>query len=306
MTDVTSFDGTRLALYTWGPEDAPLLVLAHGLGMSADSWGEVPERLAADFRVVAYDLRGHAQSGDARSGSYSLGAHAQDLSAVLDAVVPDGGSAVVVAHSLGGGILLRHVDGCGDGRIAGAVFVGSGGAGVTAPGFPARNLPPWARARLRSAWFALLRSGARIGRRLRPVRVVSDRAIRHFAFAPGEPQESVERMRDDFLATRPLALAGTSLAGLAHDSVRHAPGLTVPTLIVHGSRDPEVPNDEARRLLAALPDGELFTVPGAGHMLPLTQPDVVVEQVRRWADRITRARSAGAGDQVPTTTSVTG
>ncbi|CCG02653.1 alpha/beta fold hydrolase [Blastococcus saxobsidens] len=294
MTDVISFDGTRLALYSWGPEDAPLLVLGHGLGMSAESWGEVPQRLAENHRVVAYDLRGHAQSGDARSQDYSLSAHAQDLSAVLGAVVPDGGSAVVVAHSLSGGILLRHVHGSPDDRIAGAVFVGSGGSGVTAPGFPARHLPPWARARMRSAWFALLRSGARLGRRLRPVRAVSDRAIRHFAFAPDEPLEQVQRMRDNFLTTRPLALAGTTLAGVSSDGVELAPSLTVPALIVHGSRDPEVPGAEAQRLLDALPDGELFTIPGAGHMLPLTQPDLVAEQVTRWAARIAAARPDAA------------
>ncbi|MGY1723457.1 alpha/beta fold hydrolase [Blastococcus sp. SYSU DS0533] len=285
MTDVTSFDGTRLALYSWGDEDAPLVVLVHGLGMSADSWGEVPRRLAEHFRVVAYDLRGHAQSGDARSGSYGLASHAADLGAVLGAVVPRGGSAVVVGHSLGGAVLLRHVDGGADDRIAGAVFIGSGGAGVTAPGFPGRHLPGWARARLGSIWFALLRTGARWGRRLRPVRAVSDRGIRHFAFAPGEPHEAVARMRDDFLSTRPLAMAGTALGALREDGVARARSLTVPTLLVHGDRDPEVPNAEIHRLLSALPDGELVQVPGAGHMLPLTDPDVVVEQVSRWVGR---------------------
>jgi pimeloyl-ACP methyl ester carboxylesterase len=294
MTDVTSFDGTRLALYTWGPEDAPILVLVHGLGMSADSWGEVPERLSENHRVVAYDLRGHAQSGDARSGNYSLPAHAQDLSAVLDAVVPDGGSAVVAAHSLGGGILLDHVHGSADGRIAGAVLAGSGGSGVTAPGFPAHVLPPWARARLRSAWFSLLRTGVRLARRIRPMHAVSDRAIRRFAFAPGEPQKLVERMRDDFLTTRPLALAGTTLASLTHDGVELAPSLTVPTLVIHGSRDPEVPGEEIERLMPVLPDGELVTVPGAGHMLPLTHPDVIVEQVARWVRRVTADQGVAA------------
>ena len=294
MTDVTSFDGTRLALYIWGSEDAPLLVLVHGLGMSADSWGEVPRRLAEHHRVVAYDLRGHSQSGDARSGGYSLPAHAQDLSAVLGAAVPDGGSAVVVAHSMGGGILLQHVHGSADDRITGAVFVGSGGSGVTAPGFPARHLPRWARARLRSAWFALLRSGARLGRRIRPVGALSDRAIRRFAFAPDEPLELVQRVRDSFFTTRPLALAGTTLASVTNDGIELAPSLPVPTLLVHGNRDPEVPGDEARRLLDALPDGELCTVPGAGHMLPLTDPDVVVEQVTRWVARISDDQEAAA------------
>ena len=294
MADVTSFDGTRLALYSWGSEDAPLLVLVHGLGLSADSWGEVPRRLAEQHRVVAYDLRGHAQSGDARSGGYRLPAHAQDLSAVLGAVVPDGGSAVVVAHSLGGGILLEHVRRSVDDRISGAVFVGSGGSGVTAPGFPARHLPPWARARLRSAWFAVLRSGARLGRRIRPVAALSDRAIRRFAFAPDEPLELVQRVRDSFFTTRPLALAGTTLASVTNDGVELAPSLSVPTLLVHGSRDPEVSGDEVHQLLGKLPDGELVTVPGAGHMLPLTHPDVVVEQVTRWVHRISRDHGAAA------------
>ncbi|MGY1827694.1 MULTISPECIES: alpha/beta fold hydrolase [unclassified Blastococcus] len=294
MTDVTSFDGTRLALYSWGAQDAPLVVLVHGLGMSVDSWGDVPQRLGEAHRVVAYDLRGHAQSGDARSGSYGLAAHAADLAAVLDAVVPRGGSAVVVGHSLGGAVLLRHVDGSGDDRIRGVVFVGSGGAGVTAPGFPGRRLPGWARARLGTVWFTLLRTGARWGRRLRPVRALSDRGIRHFAFAPGEPQEAVARMRDDFLSTRPLALAGSALGALTEDGVRRAHSLTAPTLLVHGDRDPEVPNAEIHRLLSALPDGELVQVPRAGHMLPLTDPDVVVEQVARWVDRVGGERDAAA------------
>ncbi len=91
MSDVTSFDGTRLALETAGPEGAPTVVLVHGLGLSTESWGDVPVRLAGAHRVVAYDLRGHAQSGDARSGDYTLEAHARDLDAVLTACVPDGG-----------------------------------------------------------------------------------------------------------------------------------------------------------------------------------------------------------------------
>lgn len=283
---MTSFDGTRLALTSWGPPDAPPLVLVHGLGLSAESWGEVPERLSDRCRVVAFDLRGHAQSGDARTGDYTLGAHARDLAAVLGEVVPPGGRAVLAVHSLGGGILLEHLAAGADDRVAGAVFVGSGGSGVTAPGLPARRLPRWAQRALRAGWWALLRSTARFGRRIKPLRPVSDRLVRRAAFAPGEPRELVERVRESFLGSRPLALAGTTLASLSHDGVRLAPALTVPTLILHGSADPEVPGDEVSELLSALADAELVTVPGAGHMLPLTHPDVVVRQLRRWMDRI--------------------
>ena len=292
MTDVTSFDGTRLALYCWGPEDAPIVVLVHGLGLSTDSWGEVPQRLAENHRVIGYDLRGHAQSGDAKTQDYTLPAHARDLSAVLDAVVPDGGSAVVVAHSLGGGILLEHVHQSRDARIAGAVYAGSGGSGVTVAGFPADGLPEWARARLRTAWFSVLRTVARVGRRIRPLDAVTDRLTRRAAFAPGEPRELVQRVRDNFLTTRPLALAGTTLASVSHDGIELAPSLTVPTLVVHGTHDPEVTDEDVRKLMGKLPDGELVTVPGAGHMLALTNPDVVTEQVARWVSRVSGQHSA--------------
>ncbi|SDN76233.1 alpha/beta fold hydrolase [Geodermatophilus sp. DSM 45219] len=290
MTDVTSSDGTRLALVVEGPDDAPTVVLVHGLGLSTDSWGDVPARLAGAHRVVGYDLRGHAQSGDARTGDYSLEAHARDLDAVLAACVPAGERAVVVGHSLGGGIVLAAARRSGTARMAGVVFAGSGGSGVTAPGLPARSLPAPLAAALQRGWFGVLRAAALVGHRVRGVEAVSDALVRRSAFAPGEPAELVARVRESFLTTRPRALAGTTLASLSHDGTRLAPHLDVPTLVVHGTADREVPEDEVRDLLSALPDAELVSVPRAGHVLPLTHGPLVAEQVARWVARTSPAR----------------
>ncbi|WNV77652.1 alpha/beta fold hydrolase [Geodermatophilus sp. DSM 44513] len=283
--DVRSFDGTRLALRTWGPPDAPVVVLVHGLGLSTGSWGDVPESLADRHRVVGYDLRGHADSGDARSGGYDLEAHARDLAAVLGACLPAGRRAVVAGHSLGGGIILAAAALAGTGRIAGVVFAGSGGSGVTAPGLPARGLPRPVQDALQEGWFRVLRTTALIGRRLRPVQAVSDRLVRRAAFTDDAPEDAVARVRDSFLTTRPLALAGTTLASVSHDGTELAPHLDVPTLVLHGEDDPEVPPDDLRELMAALPDGEVVQLPGAGHMLPLLHPDVVAEHIARWVTR---------------------
>ena len=284
-TDVRSFDGTRLALEVWGPEEAPVVVLVHGLGLSTESWGEVPQRLADRHRVIGYDLRGHAQSGDARSGGYGLEAHARDLAAVLDACLPQGRCAVVAGHSLGGGIILATARFTGTGRMAGVVFAGSGGSGVTVPGLPARRLPRPLQAALQRGWFRVLRTTALVGRRLRPVQAVSDRLVRRAAFADDAPQDAVARVRDSFLTTRPLALAGTTLASVSHDGTELAPELDVPTLVLHGENDPEVPPEDLRELMAALPGGEAVELPGAGHMLPLLHPDLVSGQIARWAAR---------------------
>lgn len=286
MNHITSFDGTRLAVSSWGPTSAPAIVLVHGLGLSTASWGAVPEMLSEAHRVVAYELRGHARSGDASDGDYSLNAHARDLDAVLGAVVPDGERAVVVGNSLGGGIIVARAREYGNERLAGVVFAGSGGSGVTFPGFPSRGLPEWAEDRLRWAWMNLLRAVALLGRRIRRVETVSNWLVRRYAFTSSAPREAVDQVREDFLATRPQALSATTLASVSHDGTRMAPSLTVPTLVLHGSSDPEVPDQELHELLDALPDAELVSLTGEGHMLPLTDGELVADHVARWVRRV--------------------
>ena len=282
MTGTTSFDDLRLDVRTWGPPGGYPVVLVHGLGLSVESWGSVPERLADRYRVVAYDLRGHGRSDRSALDDYRLEAHRRDLDAVLASTLPDGGTAVVVGHSLGGGILLAQAA-TGDPRIAAVVLAGSGGSGVTAPGLPAGYLPRPLRHALRGGWLRVLRSAARGARYVAPLRPVADGMVRRAAFAPGEPQELVVRVRDNVVATAPRALAGTTLASVSHDGVRYAPAVDVPTLVLHGTRDPEVPEDEVHRLVRALGSPELVEVPGSGHMLPLVEPALVAAQIDRWA-----------------------
>lgn len=286
MTDAASADGTRLALRTWGPPDGPVVVLVHGLGLSTESWGEVPDLLSSEHRVVAYDLRGHAQSGDAKNDDYSMVAHARDLDAVLHEVLGDGRRAVLVGNSLGGGIILAHAHEFGDERVAGVVFAGSGGSGVTFWGFPARDMPVWAQAALRSGWLRVLRTTALVGRRIKSVDSLSDHLVRKFAFTPRTPPGPVAHVRDSFLSSRPDALARTTLASVSHDGRTLASNLQVPTLVLHGSDDPEVPDQELCDLLSALPDAELVSLPGKGHVLALTDPDFVAKHIARWVRHV--------------------
>ncbi|WP_158257205.1 alpha/beta fold hydrolase [Kineococcus xinjiangensis] len=291
MSQITSFDGTRLAVQSRGPEAAPVVVLVHGLGLSADSWRRVAGPLSGGHRVVAYDLRGHGRSAPASGGDYSMRAHALDLDAVLREVVPEGRDAVLVGNSLGGGVIVARAHHCGTRGMAGVVFAGSGASGVTVPGLPARRLPDRVEAAVRTAWLKALLLVARAGRHLRPVESVSDRIVRRCAFTSHAPRDLVAEVRDDFLRTRPQALAGTTLASVSHDGRRMAPDLAVPALVLHGSRDPEVPRREVRELLADLPDAEFVTLRGEGHMLPLTDPHVVESHVERWVARVQPGRA---------------
>jgi pimeloyl-ACP methyl ester carboxylesterase len=50
-----------------------------------------------------------------------------------------------------------------------------------------------------------------------------------------------------------------------YDTVAKAPSIRVPTLVVHGDRDPEIPFDEGRAVAAAIPGARFLPVVGAGH-----------------------------------------
>lgn len=98
-------DGVRLATYTWGDIDAPVVVAVHGFASNArDTWvlgGWKTALVEAGFRVLAIDLRGHGQSEKPHEASaYSLRTLAHDVETVLDTYLID--SAAFLGYSMGG------------------------------------------------------------------------------------------------------------------------------------------------------------------------------------------------------------
>ncbi|MGW4741148.1 alpha/beta fold hydrolase [Nocardia xishanensis] len=79
-----------LAVFEWGDPRGVPLVLMHGLSDTHLVWREVATLLADDFRVVAYDARGHGDSETPfGAGAFRLDRMADDLFAVVDAVSPN-------------------------------------------------------------------------------------------------------------------------------------------------------------------------------------------------------------------------
>ncbi|MGV9586688.1 alpha/beta fold hydrolase [Nocardia farcinica] len=98
---VTRPDGARLRVHAYGPAGAPTIVLVHGWTCAIEYWNPQINAFAGDYRVVAYDQRGHGES-ERGTAPLTMDLLADDLAAVLDAAVPAGEKAVLVGHSLGG------------------------------------------------------------------------------------------------------------------------------------------------------------------------------------------------------------
>ncbi|WP_091078419.1 alpha/beta fold hydrolase [Micromonospora nigra] len=105
-----SANGINQSVRVAGPPDGVPVLLVHGNCSSSAFWEPLIRRLPDTLRVVAPDLRGY---GDTRrapvDATRGLADFADDVAALLDdpALVPAGRRAVVVGHSLGGGVAMR-------------------------------------------------------------------------------------------------------------------------------------------------------------------------------------------------------
>jgi pimeloyl-ACP methyl ester carboxylesterase len=125
--------GLKLHFTDWGNASAPPLLLVHGGLDHSRSWDHLAQALAADFHVVAPDLRGHGDSGWATGSSYSLADHVYDLTNLMKS---EGfWKAAIVGHSMGGMVSLTYA-GAFPERVSRLVVLD----GVT--NFPARRPKP--------------------------------------------------------------------------------------------------------------------------------------------------------------------
>lgn len=286
---VVSRDGTRLHAEVFGPDTAPTLVLLHGWTCSRRFWHPQIVELSHDFRVVAFDLRGHGDSGP---GEFSTGALADDLSAVLAACLPAGERGVLVGHSMGAMSVLawaeKHpaeVE-----RAAGAVLVSTGIGDLV---LESRLLPlPRTLVRTRRLVGAGVLTAAPVSAPwLAPV---SRRGVRYVALGASATPAQVAFCHDVVFACPRDTWSGWGAVLARLDLGSATERLTAPTLVMVGDGDRLTPPSHARRLERSLPcPAGLVLIPGAGHMLPVEAADEVNRRIREFAGA--RLRTAAAG-----------
>jgi 3-oxoadipate enol-lactonase len=96
FADVT---GARLHYRFDGPDSAPVLLLSNSLGTNLAMWDPQVPALAAHYRVLRYDSRGHGQSS-VTHGPYDIAQLARDALAILDGLRID--RAMFCGLSMGG------------------------------------------------------------------------------------------------------------------------------------------------------------------------------------------------------------
>ncbi|MCB1885542.1 MAG: alpha/beta fold hydrolase [Geminicoccaceae bacterium] len=213
-------DGRRLPLRRWGPEGAPkAVVLAlHGFGGFGLVFQGLGERLAGEgYALLAIDQRGFGDDPDRGSwpGGGRLVADARDFIRAADDADPDL-PRFLLGVSMGGAVAIDAAAGRSD--LAGLVLAAPAARG------PAGRQP---------FLDALLGLGARVLPWL-------GLAVEHDD--PRLTERANRLFRNDPRVVRRMTVAAyDGILGLADDAFKAAPRITAPTLLLHGTADPILP-----------------------------------------------------------------
>ncbi|HTZ37365.1 MAG TPA: alpha/beta hydrolase [Stellaceae bacterium] len=258
----------RLCATEWSRQGLPC-VLLHGLGEAGCVWSHLAFRLAARFRVVAFDLRGHGNSDRDPDGRYEMASFVGDLRNAVTTFGFD--RMVLVGHSLGAEIAIRFAAE-NPARVAALVIVdfgpecGQAGIDEVLRGLAAlprafaspEDYAQWLIERRPLADPALLRQFARYNLRR------------------ADGAETWEPKSDAALAAASPVAAHDPVDGRYRwlDLWPILRRIDCPSLVVRGMASGVLPGDVAQRMAdETLRRGRLITVAGAGHAVMMDNPN---------------------------------
>lgn len=235
------------------------LVWVMGTGMNGDAWHryQVPH-FRDRYRCITYDLRGAGRS-DCPDQEYTPKVLAADLAALTEHL--DIQDAHFAGFSLGSctiqELALAHPN-----LVRTAILIST---------WSATRIEHHVRRHYESRLYALQHSDMDVFRR--------------FAFwmwSPTLVDEEYDKIcaLEEFLATVSGAkdvsgYIGHFQADIVHDTIDRLPGISCPTLVVHGDEDLITRPAYNRRVAAAIPGSKLVEVPRGGHLAYLEQPEAI-------------------------------
>ena len=238
------------------------VVLIHGWPLSAAAWkAQLGPLASAGYRVIAYDRRGFGRSDQPESG-YEYDTLAADLDALMTELDLTG--AVIVGFSMGGGEVARYIGTYGEERLAGAVLAAS----IT-PALCITDDNPDGGMPIEG--FEGLRDECAADRE-----AFLQKFMTWFFSNPSELAVSPDQF-DEALA---ITAQGSDTAlqeciiAWATDFRADVEKFTVPTLVIHGDSDNNVPFDpSARRAAAMIGSSSLHVVAKGPHGINVSHAD---------------------------------
>lgn len=261
MSYYTNPEGVRFYYQDHGPADGPAVLLVSAWSLDSTMWEyQVPALVAAGYRCVAMDRRGHGRSDEPGDG-YRLDTLADDLANFVDHL----GLAefASVGHSMGCCEIIRLRHRHDTARMTKALLLGT--------------VSPHLRGAVGEADYEQALATFQADR----PRWFADGIDAYFA----RPRSGVSRALADEMVSVCLrvpmeVLVACQRAGTATDVTTELTELDIPVLLIHGDADASAPLElTGRPSTALLPDARLVVYPGAPHGLYVSHAERLTDDM---------------------------
>lgn len=253
---VIDANGETLAYVDEG--DGPALLFIHSLGANTYMWREQIAALKQRFRCIAFDCRGHG--GSSYNGVFTVPDVAADHKAGLDAL------GVESCHMLGlsmGGMIALDMN---------------------------ARWPDLARSLIIADSFARPRDGAE-DRIYATQEAVAYLSMKEFGnqyagdrLMPTTAFDKLDELADAVAKVPPKAYVDTVRAIFTADYTDALGKVRVPTLVLIGADDDATPLAESEFMVERIEGAALQTIPGAGHLSNIDQPEAFNAAIAEFLD----------------------
>ncbi len=229
-----------------GKKGAPVVIFIHGFPFNKSMWNMQVEALKDNYRVIAYDIRGHGNS-DAGNGDFSIELFVKDLLCLMDAL--NIGKTTLCGLSMGGYIALNAIENY-PGRFDALILSDTHCIADT----------PEAKEKRMKAIESIRKNG---------VEKYADETIKNL-FAPESfttRKEEVASVSEMIVETSEQSLCNTLLAlSVREETCSKLPEIKVPVLIMVGKEDKITPPAAAQLMHEKIKNSLLRIIEHAGHL----------------------------------------
>lgn len=249
-------------------KNAPTILMLHGIMSSLHTWDGWVDEMKDDYRIIRIDVPAFGLTGPVSSNDYSISSIVSKMKALLDAL--DISEVILVGNSLGGYISWSFAAECPE-RVKSMILLDPAGYPMPFVWLMRLLVTPYLR--------HLIRFNT-------PKFVVNMTLKDVYGDAKKISADKVDLYHDMMLREGNRLSLIRIFEEIPNMSPEKVASINVPTLIMWGEDDKWIPLMNAYQFMRDLPNAELITYPGVGHIPMEEIPEQTAKDAKAFLEKV--------------------
>ncbi len=255
-----------LSIFVDGDESMSAIIFIHGFPFDHHMWNNQTGKFSSNYFCITYDVRGLGDS-EPGDGQYTMESFVDDLEIVMDE--SNVNKPVLCGFSMGGYISLRAVEKMEE-KFSGLILCDTKSGADNNEGKINRSLG---------------------------IKKINSEGVKKFVgdfipncfsdFSLENRNELVNKTIRGSESYSPTGIKGCLLAMVGRtDTTEYLSKLKIPTLVLCGEEDNLTTPDVMMGMADRIHNSEFYTIPKAGHLSPIENPEAVNKHIESFLKRI--------------------